>query len=136
MKALSAIVTLTAKVSGAALIAAALFAAGGRLFPPSVPADDIAAVSLLALVEGVLYVLPLRIWLNSNRRVLLYLAATLFVPFLMALAAVQYGLRAPAGSPQVAANLMSAAAAFAASLCPPAALLLAWKRRHHPGPQD
>jgi len=136
MQTLAAITSIIAKVAGAALIMVALLAAAGRLFPPSVPADDVAAVSLLALGEGVLYVLPLRIWLKSNRRVLLYLAATLFMPFLVALTAVQYGFRAPAVTPQVATNLMSAAAVFILSLCPPASLLLAWRRRHRPGAKD
>jgi hypothetical protein len=135
MQTLAAIVSVIAKVSGAALITVALFAATGHLFPTSVPADDLAAVSLLALGEGVLYILPQRIWLKNNRRVLLYLAATLFVPFLVALSAVQYGFHTNAPTPQVAANLISAAGAFMVSLCPPAALLLAWRRRHHPGPK-
>ncbi|MFH1983582.1 MAG: hypothetical protein ABIL58_17195 [Pseudomonadota bacterium] len=136
MQTLAAIISGIAKVAGTALIMVALLAATGHLFPANTPSDDIAAAALLALAEGVLYILPMRIWLKNNRRVLLFVAATLFVPFLVALAAVQYGIHSAALTPQVTGNLMSAAVAFLVSLCPPAALLLARKRRLHPEPKD
>ena len=133
MQRLADILSVIAKGSGALLIAVALLAAGGRIFPPTVPADDIAVVSLLALGEGLLYLLPLRLVLAGRRRVMLYLAATLFVPFLVALAAVQYSLSATVPSGRMAANLTSAAAVFIMALCPPAAVLAALVARGRPG---
>jgi len=129
MQKISALLTITARLSGAALIAAAAFAVSGRLFPVGTPTDDVAAVSLLALTEGVLYLLPLRAVLAGRNRVLLYLAATLFVPFLVALTAVNYGVQSTASSEQVAGNLISAGVVFLVSMCPPAAVVVSLLQR-------
>lgn len=123
------VLTAITKILGAALIVSALLAATDNLLPQNMPVDDIAALSLVAFVEGALYSLPQRWFLANHRRMLLYLAATGFAPFLVALAAVQYGFQEMGAPSQRAANLISAGAVFLLALCPPAAILVAFRRR-------
>lgn len=132
MKSLSTALTGITKIIGAALIASALLAINGRLLPQNTPMDDIAAFALVAFVEGVLYSVPQKHFLVNRRRAMLYLAVTAFVPFLVAFAALQYGFQATAAPSRLAANLISAGAAFLLALCPPAALLVTYRRRHSP----
>jgi hypothetical protein len=121
------ILTATTKVLGVASVAIAVLGAAGLLFPREVPMDDVAAVSLVAMGAGVLYLVPQQWITASRRRVILYLAATGFAPFLIFLAAVLYGLQSSAPPFRLAANLVTAGIVFLLTLCPLLSVLLAFR---------
>ena len=128
-----------AMITGIVFIGFGLWFIAAEGGPSDTSGKGFEMIAVLALVQGVLYMVPNRHLAVSMPRILGYMAITLFPPFLAVFIVLnQYVLHSfqVIGSVQELAGLLLIAAA---SLCAPLSLLLsAETRRRHPGnrPKD
>jgi hypothetical protein len=119
-----------AMITGIAFIGFGLWFVAAQGGPSDRSGNGFEVIALLALLQGILYLVPNRHLSVTLQRTLVYLALTMFPPFLSGFALVhQYllkSVRIIASGPELAGLLI----VTAVSLCAPLSLVIHYRQRH------